>query len=127
MISFLKSILKGLLYVLFFPFGILFICIYAVFGLFVFIFQFGKLIYLFFTGRSFKNELKEDIEVRSIIEAQSGENKEEEKSSEPALSLYPSDSDMYSTEYTSPTFSNKKEDEEINNSSLEENGDEGHD
>lgn len=117
MISFLKGLLKGFLYVLFFPFGLVCIALYAVFGIFVFIFQFIKLIYLFFTGRSFKNELKEDIEVKSIIEANT--NKEEE-TKEPAISLYPSDSDLYKTEYTSPTFGNDKREEVQVEPSIEE-------
>ena len=41
----------------------------------VFIYRFIKLIYLFFTGRNLKNELKEDEEVRKILEA----NKQVEK------------------------------------------------
>ena len=78
MIAFLKSILKGILYVLFLPIGLIGISIYAVFGIFVFIYQFVRFIYLFFTGRNFKNELKEDIEARKIIDANKPvENKEE--------------------------------------------------
>lgn len=108
MISFLKGVLKGILYVLFLPIGLISILFYAVFGIGVFIYRFGKLIYLFFTGRNLKNELPEDEEVRKILEA----NKPEEKTEEPAMSLYPSDSEMYQTEYVSPTFEDKKVEEQ---------------
>ena len=108
MISFLKGVGKGLLYVLFLPLGLISIATYAIFGIFVFIYRFGKLIYLFFTGRNLKSELQEDEEVKKILEA----NKPQEaKSEEPAISLYPSDQEMYSTEYVSPTFEDKKEDQ----------------
>ena len=108
MISFLKGILKGLFYVLFFPLGIIAICLYAVFGVFVFIYRLIRLAVLFFTGRNLKNELPEDEEVKKILE---GENKqEEEKPVEPVLNVYPSDQEMYNTSgYISPTFEEKKE------------------
>ena len=110
MIAFLKSILKGILYILFLPVGLIGISIYAVFGIFVFIYQFVRFIYLFFTGRNFKNELKEDIEARKIIDSNKPvENKEEA----PALSLYPSDSEMYKTDYVSPDFSSTKNEPEV--------------
>ena len=110
MIAFLKSILKGILYILFLPVWLIGISIYAVFGIFVFIYQFVRFIYLFFTGRNFKNELKEDIEARKIIDSNKPvENKEEA----PALSLYPSDSEMYKTDYVSPDFSSTKNEPEV--------------
>ena len=117
MLSFLKGVLKGLLYVLFFPIGLLAIAIYAIFGVGVFIYRFGKLIYLFFTGRNLKNELKEDEEVRKILEA----NKpQEEKKEEIAMSLYPSDSELYNTNgYVSPNFEEKKE-EQTESSEIKE-------
>ena len=62
MISFLKGILKGLFYVVFFPLGLIAICLYAVFGIFVFIYRLVRLAILFFTGRNLKNELEEDEE-----------------------------------------------------------------
>lgn len=119
MISFLKSILKGLLYVLFFPFGLLAIVIYGVFGIFVFIYRIIKLAYLFFSGRNLKNELDEDEEIRKILEA----NKPKEEESEPvdpSMSLYPSDSDLYKVDYVSPTFEDKKEETLIEEENKEE-------
>lgn len=119
MITFFKGLLKGLFYVLFFPIGLLGICLYGVFGIFVFIYRLIKITFLFFTGRNLKTELQEDEEVKKILEA----NKEEPKKDtvEPALYLYPSDQEMYNVEgYVSPTFEDKKE-EEIKIEELDNN------
>lgn len=110
MVTFFKGLLKGLLYILFFPIGLLGICLYAVFGIFVFIYRLIKITILFFTGRNLKTELHEDEEVKKILEA----NKEEPKQDtvEPVLNLYPSDQEMYNVDnYISPTFEDKKEEE----------------
>lgn len=110
MISFFKGILKGLFYVVFFPLGLIAISLYAIFGIFVFIYRLVRLAILFFTGRNLKNELPEDEEVRKLLEKQT---KSEEEHSEPALNLYPSDQEMYKTdEYVSPAFEEKKEEVE---------------
>ena len=107
MISFFKGILKGLFYVLFFPIGLLAITLYAIFGVFVFIYRLIKLAILFFTGRNLKNELPEDEEVKKILSTNSNN---EEEASEPVLNLYPSDQEMYKTDgYVSPTFEEKPE------------------
>ena len=99
MASFFKNFAKGLLYVLLFPFGLLAIALYAVFGIFVFFFQFVRLIILFFTGRNLSSDLPEDIEAKRIIEA--NKPKEEEES---PLSLYPSDSIVYGSGYVNPSL-----------------------
>ena len=104
MVSGLKSFAKGLLYVVFFPFCLIAIALYAVFGIFVFLFQFIRLVFLFFTGRNLFNDLPEDIEARKIIDA--NKPKEEEES---PLSLYPSDSAVYGSGYVSPTFEDNEE------------------
>lgn len=112
MITFFKGLLKGLFYILFFPMGLLGICLYAVFGIFVFIYRLIKITILFFTGRNLKTELQEDEEVKKIL----GGNKEEQSKDtvEPALNLYPSDQEMYNVDgYVSPTFEDKKEEEII--------------
>ena len=67
--NFFKSLAKGLLYFLAFPGIIIAVSVYAVFGVFVFLYQFGKLIYLFFTGRTLFTDLEEDQQVKAIIEA----------------------------------------------------------
>lgn len=118
MLSFLKGVLKGLLYVLFFPVGLLGIVIYAVFGVGVFIYRFIKLIYLFFSGKNLKNELKEDEEVRKILESSKSQ---EETKEEIAMTLYPSDSELYNTDgYVSPNFEEKKEESDSLESNEEE-------
>ena len=106
MAAVLKSIGRGALYVLAFPLGLLAIALYGVFGIFVFFFQFIRYIVLFFTGRSFKSELPEDIEAKKIIE----KNKpKEEPEPDHSLEVYPQDSIVYGTGFSSPAFSDEKE------------------
>ena len=107
MASVFKNIAKGLLYVLLFPFGLIAIALYAVFGIFVFFFQFIRLIVLFFSGRKLTSDLPEDIEARRIIEA--NKPKEEEES---PLSLYPSDSIVYGSGYVHPSSEQPEEPKE---------------
>ena len=121
MAGFFKGLAKGLLYFLFFPFGLIAIALYAVFGLFVFIFQFIKMIVLFFSGRNLQSDLPEDIEVKKIIEMKNPKPEEEKEDKELSMSLYPSDSIVYGGGYSSPAVEDKKEDEqEQEESSLEE-------
>ena len=106
MAGFFKGIAKGLLYFLFFPFGLIAIALYAVFGLVVFVIQFIRLIYLFFTGRNLQSDLPEDIEVKKIIEKDKPKTEEEKES---PLSLYPSDSIVYGGSYLSAVEEKKEE------------------
>ena len=117
MSNFFKSFGKGLLYVVLFPFILVGIVLYAVFGLFVFIFQFFKLIYLFFTGRTLNSDLEEDIAAKAILEKSNNPEKEDTKNDQ--LSLYPSDSPMYTTDYKSP-FESKEEPEKEPEKEYEE-------
>ena len=122
MANFFKGFGKGLLYVLLFPFILVGIVLYAVFGLFVFVFQFFKLIYLFFTGRTLFSDFEEDIAAKAILEKEQNPTVESEEPKNDQLSLYPSDSPMYTSNYSSP-FETKKEDvniEKENDSSLGE-------
>ena len=89
MANFFKNFGKGLLYVIFFPVIIVGIVLYAVFGLFVFVFQFFKLIYLFFTGRTLFSDFEEDIAAKAILAKAENPVSEEPKNDQ--LSLYPSD------------------------------------
>lgn len=110
--SVFKNIGKGIGYFFMFPGLLIAIAIYAVFGLIVFIFQFFKLIFLFFTGRNLFSDLPEDIELKALQNKEpEGEQVEEEKKEENSLSLYPSDSIVYGSGYSSPAFSDKKEEE----------------
>ena len=118
MASFFKSFAKGLLYVLLFPFGLIAIALYAVFGVFVFFFQFVRLIILFFTGRNLSSDLPEDIEAKKIIEANNPKDEEEEES---PLSLYPSDSIVYGSGYVNPSLDQDTDTEEENREEENEN------
>lgn len=111
MSSLFKNIGKGIGYFFAFPGLIIAIAIYAVFGLIVFIFQFFKLIFLFFTGRTLFSDLPEDIELKAL-KAQANESAKQEKKEENPLSLYPSDSVVYGAGYSSPLF-NKEEKKEV--------------
>lgn len=98
-----KAIGRGLLYFLLFPVIILGIVLYGVFGIFVFLFQFIKMIILFFTGRNLTSDLKEDIEAKTILNKDKKPEETEEKPTEekkPELSLYPSDSIVYGSGYS---------------------------
>ena len=118
--SVFKNIGKGIGYFFMFPGLLIAIAIYAVFGLIVFIFQFFKLIFLFFTGRNLFSDLPEDIELKALQnKTPEEEHVEEEKKEENPLSLYPSDSIVYGSGYSSPAFSDKKE-EEIPEAKVEE-------
>ncbi len=109
-----KNIGKGIGYFFAFPGLLIAIALYAVFGLVVFIFQFFKLIFLFFTGRNLFSDLKEDIELKAILNKVEEAPAEEEKPAEEnkPLSLYPSDSIVYGSGYSSPLV-NEKEPEPI--------------
>ena len=120
MANFFKSFGKGLLYVILFPFIIVGIVLYAVFGLFVFVFQFFKLIYLFFTGRTLFSDFEEDIAAKAVLEKANNPVKEEVKNDQ--LSLYPSDSPMYASDYRSPYDSQEEPEEEIEKEYEEDNG-----
>ena len=110
--SVFKNIGKGIGYFFMFPGLLIAIAIYAVFGLIVFIFQFFKLIFLFFTGRNLFSDLPEDIELKALQnKTPEEEHVEEEKKEENPLSLYPSDSIVYGSGYSSPAFSDKKEED----------------
>ena len=106
MSSVFKTFGRGLLYVVLFPLLVVGIAIYAVLGIFIYLFQLGKLIYLFFTGRTLFSDLEEDIALKAKLAANAPEeNKESE------LSLYPSDSPIYTSGYMSPTYEDKEKPE----------------
>ena len=95
--NFFKNLGKGVLYFFAFPGLLIAICIYAVVGLFFFIFQFFKLIVLFFSGRSLFSDLPEDIELKAKLTPDPAPEKEKES----PLTVYPSDSSLYSNDYSS--------------------------
>lgn len=69
MIGLLKAFGKGLLYVVGLPFFLIALLLFAVIGLFLFIFQIIRSIIYFFTGQTFFPELPEDKELRLKKEA----------------------------------------------------------
>ena len=127
MASIFKNIGKGVGYFFAFPFLLVAIAVYAVFGLVVFFVQFIKLIVLFFTGRTLFSDLPEDIELRAKLtkDDQTEEEQKEESKDNKQLSLYPSDSVVYGSNYSSPMFDDKKdestkEQESTDNKVMEE-------
>ena len=70
MVNLLKTFGRGVLYVLGLPFFILALLIFAVFGIFAFLFQAIKSIIFFFTGQRFFPELPEDKELKLLKEKQ---------------------------------------------------------
>ena len=68
MMSVLKTVGKGILYILGLPFFLLILAGAGIAGIFVLIFMFFKSIILFFTGRSLDDELPEDKKARLIKE-----------------------------------------------------------
>ena len=72
MMSVLKNVGKGILYIIGLPFFLLILVLTGVAGIFVLIFMFFKSIILFFTGRSLDDELPEDRKARQIKEGRPG-------------------------------------------------------
>ena len=67
----------------------------------VFLIQFVKSIICYFQGRSLTSDLEEDIAAKALLgKVDTTTDVEEEKKEEP-LSLYPSDSIVYGSGYTS--------------------------
>lgn len=114
MVNFLKAFGRGVLYVVLFPFAILLISCYAVVGFLIFLFLIGKSVILFFKGKTIFSDLPEDIEAKRILsereaalsvstpEVTPNVEIEEEPNTDGPLSLYPSDSNMYKTEFQKP-------------------------
>ena len=66
MMTLLKNVGKGILYIIGLPFFLIVLLGTAVMGLFMLVFMFFKSIILFFTGRSLDDDLPEDIKVKEI-------------------------------------------------------------
>ena len=104
-----KTIGLGIGYFFFFPFIIVAIALYAVFGIIVFIFQFIKLIILFFTGRTLFSDLPEDTLLKAKLQPETAEAAKEEQTQAPqAQPEQPrqqeslSNNPMYGSGYVSP-------------------------
>ena len=72
--SVLKTVGKGILYILGLPFFLVTLVGVGIAGIFVLIFMFFKSIVLFFTGRSLDDELPEDKKARLITEGTTTSN-----------------------------------------------------
>ena len=81
--NFFKNIGRGIGYFFLFPTLLIAIALYAVFGLIVFIYQFFKLIFLFFTGRTLFSDLPEDIKLKALLDEKQKESKPEESVAQP--------------------------------------------
>ena len=116
---------KGILYFFLFPFILAGIAIAGVAGIGIFLFMFFKMVIIFFSGRTIGGDLEEDIEAKAIL----GEIKleEEEQKDENPLSLYPSDSPVYGSGYSSPLFEEKKVEKEPELEFEEEKEDDNND
>lgn len=104
--KFVKSILKGLLYVVCFPALVAGILLFAIFSIFIFLFQLGKLIYLFFTGRTLFSDLDEDIKAKQILAGEQPKDNQPVPSSSP-FSMYPNEEELFNEQY--PEAENNKE------------------
>ena len=68
MVSFFKSLGRGILYVIGLPFIIAYVAIYAVIAFFIIAFMFFKATILFFRGKSLFDDLEEDKKAKAILE-----------------------------------------------------------
>ena len=111
MAGFFKSFGKGLLYIVLFPLILVLIAVYGVYGLFAFIVQLVNIIVLFFSGKSLSSDLEEDIKAKAILNGTSDKDDDEEEEEE-KISVYPSDSPVYTTNnYNTPIDEKKPESE----------------
>ena len=87
MVSLIKTFGKGILYVIGLPFFLLALLLFAVIGIFLFLFQIIRSVIYFFTGQKFFPELEEDKQLRLLKEKAAGTNEEEEEVEEQSSSL----------------------------------------
>lgn len=116
MTKFFKGIGKGILYIIGFPFLIVGLAIACVISLFIFFFQFFKLIVLFFTGRTLFSDLDEDIKAKAILDKNNNNTPQQTS----GLDLYPSTAPIYSSGYSSPMEETKSNNEEAIKETNEE-------
>lgn len=108
--KFIKMIGRGILYIFLCPLLILLVALFSIVGIFIFLFLCVKSVFLFFYGKTIFSDLPEDIEARRILSEKLDNNVEtnvdieenKEESKPEILSVYPSDSNMYKSEYNRP-------------------------
>lgn len=122
MAKILKTVGKALLYIVAFPFILIVIALAAALSIFLFFYQFVRLIILFLSGRTLFSDLDEDIKAKEILARQSGEEETNEATNND-LSLYPSDSIVYNNQqYSSPLV--EKQEDDIKENNKQEEGEE---
>lgn len=119
MAKILKTVGKALLYIVAFPFILIIIALAAALSIFLFFYQFVRLIILFFSGRTLFSDLDEDIKAKEILARQSGEEETNEATNSD-LSLYPSDSIVYNNQQYSSPLVEKQDDANKENNEQEE-------
>lgn len=91
MMTLLKNVGKGILYIIGLPFFLLVLAGTSLMGVFLLVFMFFKSIILFFTGRSLDDDLPEDIRVKEIKSGKSSSVNTEpisEREEEPVVQPY---------------------------------------
>ena len=119
MAKILKTVGKALLYIVAFPFILIIIALAAALSIFLFFYQFVRLIILFFSGRTLFSDLDEDIKAKEILARQSGEEETNEATNSD-LSLYPSDSIVCNNQQYSSPLVEKQDDANKENNEQEE-------
>lgn len=107
MVKLLKGLLKGILYIIALPFFLLAILLYALYGIFLFLFMVIKMIVLFFTGRSLFEDLPEDKKAKALLKPQSATSSIGDAAEEPILEKEPEpefDRDEISPQYIPPIY-----------------------
>ena len=132
--TFFKKFGMGILYVVICPFTLVVLGLFSIVGVVIFFCEVFKGIFLFFTGRSLSDDLEEDIKAKEIL-AKMHTPQQPIPSPAPApqsMSIYPSDSSMYTSNYhgmsveqkqTTEDNTNDSEDTEIHSINKGENDD----
>jgi len=119
MSKFFKGIGKAILYVFSFPFLMVGLSIACVICLFIFIFQLGKLIFLFFTGRNLFSDLDEDIKAKEILTAQNQPVAPQAQRIDQSLNIYPTDSSYYTSSFMPPVSNDQNQNLDSNEQKQE--------
>lgn len=119
-----KGFGKGLLYILGCPFLMAGLVIAAVLSLFIYFFEFAKLVILFFSGRTLFSPLKEDIEAKAILDniAKKSLNNEDESKN---ISAPTTNTPIYDAVFNSSLEKEYEEAKKNENNANEINSDNG--
>ena len=127
MMTILKSVGKGILYIIGLPFFLIVLAGTAVMGIFLLVFMFFKSVILFFTGRSLDDDLPEDIKVKELRAGKSGsapvatsEEREEESIVQPYVAPQNNASTIEEAVFGHPTFDSPIREEPVAEEIIEE-------